>query len=103
MDTAWSIVIHLVLFGVALGYAKFLNKKEVYEWYHPDRTWMTVVGGDLLIGIALAAECYIGTLPWMALLLYGTLHVAAGLPIIHWQRRQADERRTTAAAIDQRP
>lgn len=99
----WSIVIHVALFLAAVGYAAFLNQKWVYERYHPNWTILTVIGGDILIGFALAAECYIGVLPWLILLPYATLHVAAGIPIWLWQRQQRKKRRQIAEAIDRRP
>jgi len=98
----WTVVIHLSLILATIGYAKFLNLKWVYEWYHPDRTILAVIGGVLLIGIALAAECAIGTLPWNAFVLYFTLNSAAGGPIARWQYKLARKRRQDAEAIDRR-
>jgi uncharacterized membrane protein len=100
---AWSIVIHLLLFFAAWGYAAFLNRKRVYEWYHPDRTYLAVIGGVFLVGIALTAEAWILALPWWIVLLYFTLMTAAGIPIYLWQREQARERRKAIEAIDRRP
>ena len=92
MQAAWIGIVHFVLFLICVGYALFLNQRSVYEWYTPNRTWVTVVGGDTLIGLALAMLCAIDVLPWLALLLYGTLHIAAGTPIIVWQLRRANKR-----------
>jgi hypothetical protein len=100
---AWSIVIHLLLFSAAWGYAAFLSQKRVYEWYHPDRTILAVIGGVLLVGIALAAEVWVWALPWWVVLLYFTLMAVAGLPIARWQRQQTRERRQTIEAIERRP
>lgn len=94
------IATHLALTIACWGYARFLNRRKVYEWYHPDRTWVTVVGGDALIGCALAALCWLGVFPWLLLLLYATLHIAAGIPIIIWQFQRETQRRKQIDAIE---
>lgn len=100
MMLGWIILIHVTLCAACIAYAMFLNQKHVYEWYTPNRTWVTVVIGDALIGIALAMVCAVGVLPWLALLFYGTLHIAAGAPIIIWQLQRADARARTLEALD---
>lgn len=100
MMLGWIILIHVMLCAACVVYAMFLNQRHVYEWYNPNRTWITVVIGDTLIGIALAMVCAIGALPWLVLLFYSTLHIAAGLPIIIWQFQRADARARTLEALD---
>lgn len=89
---AWSVVVHLALFLACVGYAALLARKDIYEWYHPDKTWWVVAGGVILVGLAGAAECALGVLPWLALGIYATLFVTAGIPIAYWQERQAADR-----------
>jgi hypothetical protein len=101
MSLSWSVVIHLLLFLAAIGYAALLN--AIYELYHPDHTWITVVGGVCLVGVALIAEYAALGPSWLLMPAYFTLNGAAGIPIIRWQRRQARKRRAAAEAIDQRP
>ena len=84
---------------MALGYAKFLNHERVYGWYHPDHTWVTVVGGDILIWPFAAALYWLGFPWWLNALFYISLHICAGLPIIAWQRARAKKRRAIVEAI----
>ena len=81
----WIIGIHIALFIACAIYARVLNRPEVYGWYRPSRTYVVVIGGDVLIGFAVAALCALGIFPWLVMLLYATLHIVAGLPIIIWQ------------------
>lgn len=96
----WIIGIHIALTLACWGYARFLNQRWVYEWYHPDRTWVTVVGGDAIIGCAIGGLCILGIFPWLLLLLYATLHVAAGVPIIVWQFQRETQRRRQIEEIE---
>lgn len=96
------IIIHIALFTAASAYALFLNQKHIYEWYNPDRTWITVVGGDVLIGLALLGICYIGALPWDVLTYWITLHATAGVPIIVWQRTRSARRGKQLQELDRR-
>jgi hypothetical protein len=98
----WFLAIHAALTLGAWCYAKFLNQKKIHEWYSPDRVYLTVMGGDALIGLALTAFCVLGVLPWLALGLYASLHIAAGLPIIIWQERKTEQRRRDVEAIENR-
>jgi hypothetical protein len=84
--------IHALLFIAALGYAKFLNQKKVHEWYSPDYVWLTVAGGDLLIGLAFGALYLLNVFGLIVPLLYISLHIVAGLPIIAWQQSRAHKR-----------
>src|SRR4051812_22761140 len=88
-----QIRIHLALLALASVYALILSRKRVYEWYHPNRTILAVVGGVVLIGLAVAAECGADALPWSALTLYFTLNAVAGVPIAIWQAGQWRRRR----------
>lgn len=97
---AWLILIHVALAAICTLYALFLNQRHIYEWYNPDRTWMTVIGGDVLIGLALLAIVYLGALPAAALLYWTSLHVVAGIPIIVWQHIRARKRARQIRDLD---
>lgn len=99
--TAWLILIHFALAAVCTGYAVFLNQRRVQEWYQPDRTWVTVIGGDVLIWGALLALVALGALPVVTLAYWITLHLAAGTPIIIWQRLRAKKRADALHKLDQ--
>lgn len=96
-DLTLDLVILLAAAGASTGYAALLQR--LHARYSPDYTWITVVGGNALIGGFLALFCLIGRLPWQAFWYLFFLNVAAGLPIIAWQigqraaRRSALERR----------
>jgi len=93
----WILTVHLALFLACVGYAAALQR--VYRWYHPDRTWITVVIGETLVGLALGALCAAGVLPWSAAAYFITLQGAAGLPIIFWQLAEAQARRARRDAL----
>jgi hypothetical protein len=97
-EIPWSIVIHLGLFLVSAAYAAFLQR--IYKLYHPDHTWVTVVGGVVLVGGAFALECYVWSIPPIAVLLFATLFAASGIPIIRWQRQQQAERERVRADLE---
>jgi drug/metabolite transporter (DMT)-like permease len=85
----------LVLVGAMAAsavYAAALQK--LHHRYSPDFTWLTVVGGNGLIGAALAVFCALGRIPWAALWLLIALNVATGIPIITWQMGQAQARKS---------
>lgn len=102
-EITWIIEAHVALLFCSIAYAMFLDRPRVYEWYYPDHTWVTVVGGEFIIGP------FVMLLFWLALPLipatcfYITLHIAAGLPIIHWQRGRAKLRADRSKAVDWRP
>jgi hypothetical protein len=98
----WIAFTHAALFVASACYAAFLNQKKVHEWYSPNHVWLTVVGGDTLIGLALGALYLIGAVPLAALIFYASLHIAAGLPVISWQRRRAAKRAGELEAIEKR-
>ena len=87
------VAVHLSLVICATLYAAFLNRPVVHDWYTPDRTIYTVIGGNALIGLHMAALCWLGVLPWLAFVYIVTLNVAAGSVIWIWQKLQARERR----------
>jgi hypothetical protein len=97
------IAIHIGLFLAAWGYARLLNRELVHRWYSPDRVYLTVIGGDVLIGLALGALWGIGVVALEVLGYYTTLHIAAGAPIIYWQRRRAAKRHRDLEDIERRP
>lgn len=100
---AWVALVHAVLFIAAIGYAKLLNHRPIHEWYSPDYVWLTVVGGDFLIGLAFGVLYLLDVVPLIAPTLYVSLHVAAGLPIISWQLARANRRARELEAIERGP
>lgn len=95
----WIAFLHTALYWAARGYAAFLNQDWVYQAYSPDHVWITVVGGDILIW-PFVITLYLLGFPWWAnALLYITLHIAAGIPIIQWQRQRKARRRREVEAL----
>lgn len=92
MPTADVVAVHLSLLLCTVVYAAILNIPAVHNWHTPDRTIWTVVGGNALIGLHMAALCWLAVLPWMAFGYLFTLNLAAGFIIWLWQRRQAKQR-----------
>lgn len=91
---AWIYFIHVKLLIEAVAYALFLNLDSVYEWYHlKNRMWITVAGGVILTGEALAELSWAGALEWRAALYYATLFLCSGIPIIYWQHKRAKQRK----------
>lgn len=84
-------IIYIGLFFGCLIYAVLLQ--FLHDIYTPDWTWITVVGGNILIGMALLALCHVGTLPRAAFWHLLGLNSIAGIPIIAWQLWQMDQRR----------
>ena len=87
----------LVLLAAACAsslYAAFLNR--IHHLYAPDHIWITVVGGNALIGGLFAWWLGLDPLPagatfapfWRLL----ALNIAAGIPVIAWQFGQAHAR-----------
>ena len=97
---AWIALVHVLLFIAAIGYAKFLNQEAIHRWYSPDYVWTTVVGGDILIGLAFGGLYLIGVVGLLVPALYISLHIAAGLPIITWQQQRADKRARELESIE---
>lgn len=93
-------MVAFIAFGLAIvasAYAAFLNIKRVREWYTPDRTYATVMVGNGLILAALLALVPFGALSlwqWWIAFVY---NLAAGVPIIIWQRLRKIERQRRAA------
>jgi len=96
---AWIAFAHTLLFTFAWAYARFLNQDWVYKAYSPDYVWLTVIGGDVLIWPFVVGMYYLAFPWWVAALLYITLHIAAGIPIIHWQRQRKARRRREVEAL----
>jgi hypothetical protein len=70
-------------------YALILNR--IHDKYTPDWTWLTVVGGNVQIGLWFALWEHISPLPKKPLAAFWRLlavNLAAGLPIIAWQLGQ---------------
>lgn len=94
------ISIHIALLAASTLYAAFLNQRHVYEWYNPDRTWLTVIGGDVLIGLALLGVVWVGALPTAVIPYWISLHIVAGVPIIVWQRMRTRKRAKRLRDLD---
>ena len=98
---------HIALFLACWAYAAFLGQPHIYRAYHPHHTIWTVVGGELLVGVAFAIACvvadgWIRTAPLIAFVLFGSLQCAAAIPIWRWQRKQATEEKARETAIEAR-
>ena len=90
-------LIALLLAVVSSAYAAILNIRQVREWYTPDRTWITVAIGDGLILAALGAAVFVDALSlwqWWIAFVYT---LAAGVPIIIWQKIRTIKRQRRAA------
>jgi uncharacterized protein (DUF2062 family) len=96
------LFIHAALFIAALGYAKFLNQDHIQKWYRPDHVEATVIGGDLLIWLAIIGMCFVGALPWSVPAYYISLHIVAGIPIVAWQREKRNQRKRNQEEIKRR-
>lgn len=75
----------------AAAYSGFLH--TIQHLYQHDWTWVTVVGGNALIGGFFAAWLYLAGEPLTDFWRLLALNVAAGLPVIAWQIGQRDWRR----------
>lgn len=107
LEALSTIAIHIALLLASYAYAAFLAQPHIYRAYHPHNTIWTVVGGEVLVGVAFGLECllaaaWIQTAPIIAAALFLTLHIAAMLPIWRWQRRQAAEEKAREQAVDAR-
>lgn len=82
-------------------YAAILNIRKIREWYTPDRTYVTVVIGVGLILGAQACLIPVGVLSlwqWWIAFVYT---LAAGIPIIIWQKlRKIQRQRRAAKALE---
>lgn len=94
--------VHALLFIAALGYAAFLNQDHIQKLYRPNYVELTVIGGDLLIWLAVIGLAALGVFPWTLPLYYITLHVVAGTPIAAWQRQKRLQRKRNQEAINRR-
>jgi uncharacterized membrane protein len=83
-------VVYALLFAATIIYAVALER--LHDVYTPDWTWITVVIGNSLIGLALLALCWIGEVSWGAFWHILGLNACAGSVIIAWQAWQAVQR-----------
>lgn len=99
----WIALAHIELLIGGVAYALLLDYEWVFEKYYPDNTWLTVVVGEFLIGpfVMLLFQLQLPLIP--ATCFYISLHIVAGLPIIHWQRQRAKVRADRGKALDRRP
>lgn len=93
------VVICGVVAASATLYAWVLNKKRVHDWYTPDRTWVTVIGGNAIILGGFALVCSVYMLPWLLWWIAFFLNCAAGAPIIIWQQIRVAKRRRRATDV----
>jgi hypothetical protein len=77
------VTAHIILFLWCSLFAFVLSRKPVYNWYHPDWTWVMVVLGTGFINLAQLAIINSGTPMTFGLMV--TTDLAAGIPIITWQ------------------
>lgn len=85
------VLIYGSLVLITGGYAVLLER--LHDLYTPDWVWLTVVGGNTLIGLALLALCLSGELPMAAFWHLLGLNIAAGCVVITWQLLQVRWRR----------
>lgn len=89
-----------ILYGsvvvVAAAYARLLNIKRVHDWYTPDWTFVTVIGGDGIILAGFAGAVWWYGLPWWVWWIAFFLTCAAGAPIVIWQIIRIAKRRKRA-------
>jgi uncharacterized membrane protein len=102
-----SVATHIALLLASYAYASWLAQDHIYRAYHPHNTIFTVIGGEVLVGIAFGVECivaadWIRAEPTVAAGLFITLHVAAMIPIWRWQRRQAAVEKARERAVEAR-
>lgn len=107
LEAIGLIAIHAALLLACAGYAAFLGQAHIYKAYHPHHTIWTVVGGEILVGVAFGIACIVGAAwiqaaPLIAACLFITLQGAAAIPIWRWQRQQAEEERAREQALEQR-
>lgn len=107
LEALGSIAIHIALLLACIGYAAFLAQPHIYKAYHPHNTIWTVVGGEMLVGIALGLECFVAgawiqAQPLASAAFFLTLHIAAFWPIWRWQRKQAEEEKARERAVEAR-
>ena len=101
-QTAGIALVHALLFIASSIYALFLNQEHVQAWYRPDRVEVTVIGGDVLIGVAILALTLLGVFDAIVPILYTSLHIVAGVPIMVWQRTKREQRKRNQDAIKRR-
>lgn len=94
--------IHALLFIAALGYAAFLDQEHIQKLYRPNYVELTVIGGDLLIWLAVIGLALLGVFPPLLPLYYITLHIVACIPIAKWQRRKRIKRKRNQEEINRR-
>jgi hypothetical protein len=107
LEILGTVVIHAALMLAAWLYAGFLAQPHIYKAYHPHNTYWTVIGGELLVGVAFGLQCivadaWIRTAPLVVAALFITLQGAAAIPIIRWQRKQAEEEKERERAAEAR-
>jgi hypothetical protein len=85
MSTLWFVVMNIAMIAVGTVYAAILDRRRVYRWFYPKRTWLTVVVGVLLVGIPWGILWLYGVVSTFDIVLYITLFADVGFPIGLWQ------------------
>lgn len=91
LDSFWIVV--MVLAAAASGYAYLLSRPAIQRRYVPDWTIATVIGGFLLVDLAMAALAARGLFSWDSVVALVILEIAAGIPVAVWQGKQYLDRR----------
>lgn len=89
-----DLIIVLIVLGLAVTtslYALILH--HIQDKYLPDHTDVTVIIGEMLIGVALGLLCVFGVLPWSSAGYFILLQMAGGVPILIWQHLERIARR----------
>jgi hypothetical protein len=95
-----GIVVLLLLAAISTVYSLILQQPAVYTWYAHDRTWVTVVIGNAMIGFALLGWLWFEGMPLTAFWMLLGCNVAAGIPIIVWQVHEAHVRRKERRRVE---
>jgi hypothetical protein len=84
------------------AYAAYLE--TLHKSYDPDWTWLTVVGGNAILGIAFLGVCHAAPPPTSTGYFWHLvgLNCAGGAPIIVWQLWQREQRLREELARQQR-
>lgn len=91
MTVSEYLFMNAVMLAIGIVYAAILDQKQVYRWFYPKRTWVTVVIGVLLCGIPLFILWWRGNVPTFILILYITVFADVGLPIGIWQHQNGEK------------
>jgi hypothetical protein len=80
-----TATIYLSLFLATCIYAVFLNWKPIEEWHRPNWTFLTVIVGNTILGIAFYYICIAEGIPIAAFWAFFYVNLVGGTPIVIWQ------------------